>query len=226
MMLIRALAILVLLLAAGCASREAKLAAAAEKAAKLPPQQLKVREVSYALDRQYSRLQEATLGAIYAPGASAVYTVDGFTLDLLALYVGVPAGAPLAKTRSGAAEFPPFRPSMSPHEIVELYEMLMTQNGSSFKLGRIAPASFGGVPGFRYDFTLMRRTGLPVTGMGYGATANGRLYLVTYTAPSSYFFPKYLPLAEATVKSTLIGKPKTTDESNAGELAEELETKK
>ncbi|MBW8904972.1 MAG: hypothetical protein JF611_04755, partial [Betaproteobacteria bacterium] len=49
---------------------------------------------------------------------------------------------------------------------------------------------------------------------------------VTYTAPSSYFFPKYLPLAEATVKSTLIGKPKTTDESNAGELAEELETKK
>ena len=225
MIFIRLLAILVLLLGAGCASREAKLAAAAEKASKLPPQQVKLREVSYALDRQYSRLQETGLGAIYAPGASAVYTIDGFTLDLLALYVGVPAGTPLAKTRSGAAEFPPFRPSMSPHEIVELYEMVVTQNGSSFKLGRIVPASFGGAPGFRYDFTLMRRTGLLVTGVGYGATANGRLYLMTYTAPSSYFFPKYLPLAEATVKSTVIGKPRTTDETNAGEIADEREAK-
>lgn len=216
MIVIRALAIVVLLLAAGCASREAKLAAAAERAEKLPPQQVRLREVSFALDRHYSRLREKTVGAVYAPGASAVYSVDGFTLDLLALYVGVPAGSPLAKAPwSSSAELPPFRQSMSPHEIVELYEMLITQNGSTFKLGRLTPATFGGVPGFRYEFTLMRRTGLPVTGVGYGAKANGRLYLMTYSAPSSYFFPKYLPLAEAAAKSTVIGKPRDTEEANA-----------
>jgi hypothetical protein len=226
MIFIRALAVLVLLLAAGCASREAKLAAAAEKAAKLPPQHTRLGEVSYGLDRQYSRIRENTVGAVYAPGATRVYTVDGFSLDLLALYVGVPAGRPLAKSPSGAAEFPPFRQSMSPHEIVELYEMLVTQNGSSFKLGRVAPTSFGNAPGFRYEFTLTRRSGLPITGVGYGATANGRLYLMTYTAPSSYFFPKYLPLAEATAKSMVIGKPKdASGEPNTGEVAEEREAK-
>jgi hypothetical protein len=146
-------------------------------------------------------------GIVYmAPGASEIWTAEGIPLDVLAFYIGVREGDSLGRVlERGAKPLPAFRAGMTPHEIAELYELLVTQDGSAFKLERLTPHHFGGADGFRFEYALTRkRDGLALSGVGYGAVIGNRLTLMTFTAPRMHYFAKYLPRVEAMAASAQI----------------------
>ena len=90
---------------------------------------------------------------------------------------------------------------MLPHDIVELYESLVAQDGAAFRLERLAPARFGEAQGFLFEHSTITRTGLELRGRAYGALVEERLYLMSYTAPALHFYAKHLPCVEALAAS-------------------------
>ena len=124
--------------------------------------------------------------------ATAVWTAEGVTLDMLLFYVGIAEG------ERG------FRAAMLPHEVVELYESWVAEDGSSFRLERLAPAQLGGTPGFVFEHKTTTRSGLALRGLAYGAVVERRLYLISYTAPDSHLYAKHLPAVQALAASARI----------------------
>jgi hypothetical protein len=140
------------------------------------------------------------------PGAHQIWTVDGIPIDLLAFFVGVRDGERIDQQPAdpGKPQLV-FHEAMSPHELVALYEALVTQGGATFQLTRLAPTNFGGASGFRFEYLAHRRAdGLPMAGIGYASVVNGRLYLIAYAAPKSYFFARHLARVEAVASSARI----------------------
>jgi hypothetical protein len=138
------------------------------------------------------------------PSGTEFWTVDGIALDRLRFFVAIGEGEALAKPL-GKRPAPTFRAAMSPHEIVELYEAFTTEDASSFRLARLAPARFAGREGFRFEFELTRRMdSMLLRGVGYGAVADARLYMMIYSAPRQHFFAEHLPAAEAAAQSARI----------------------
>jgi len=158
------------------------------------------------LDSARNRFEAPGVYLHVASGAHEIWTADGVPLDVIAFFVGVGEGQTLGEPLpQREKKLPSFRATMSPHEIVELYEALATQDGSAFKLTRLAPAQFAGVQGFRFEHVLTtKRDSLQLRGIAYGAVVNGGLYLLSYTAPRSYYFSKHLPGFEAIARSAQI----------------------
>ena len=98
---------------------------------------------------------------------------------------------------------------MQAHDIVELYAAIVTLEGAAFKLERLEPARFGGVPGFVFDHTTVTPYGLALSGRAYGAVVHGKLYLMSYTAPRSHYYAKHLAQVEAIARSSRITNPGT-----------------
>jgi hypothetical protein len=132
-----------------------------------------------------------------------LWTMEGLSLDNLVFYPGLKDGTALGQmAQRKEKEMPKFRTSMQPHDIVEMYEAFVTNDGSSFRLEKLAPSAFVGTAGFRFDFTLTRkRDEVVLKGVGFGAVREGDLYLMVYRAPRLYYFPKYLPAVEAIARS-------------------------
>ena len=141
-----------------------------------------------------------------ARGPGENWTSDGLTLDVLSFFVGLKDGDALASAPMRSSRKPPvFRASMLPNEIVEFYEATMTQDGSTFRLERLAPVPFAGVPGFRFDFSGTRKSDdVALRGFVQGAVIQDRLYLITFRAPRIHYYGKHLPRAEATARSALL----------------------
>jgi hypothetical protein len=177
--------IVLLLLLAGCSSME-----------RVEPGTFTIGEALIVnADGRWNRLEPPRDGA-------EIWTADGMTLDRLAFYVGVAEGETLGAAPSAKA--PRWRASMTPHDVVELYEALVTQEGSAFRLERLAPAQFGGRQGFLFEHTTVPREGPALGGLAYGAVEGGKLYLLSYTAPKSYFYAKHLAQVRAIAASARI----------------------
>ena len=124
--------------------------------------------------------------------ATAVWTSEGLTLDMVLFYVD---------------KLPGFQPGMLAHEVVELYASLVAQDGGRLELERLSPSPFAGNAGFVFDHVTTTRPGLVLRGRAYGAVVEGRLYLLSYTAPDSHFFAKHLPAVEALAASARLRRP-------------------
>lgn len=135
------------------------------------------------------------------------WTQDGFTVDALRFYVGLADGALIAPTPSEPKGQQPlaFKADMRPAQVVALFETLYSRGGSTFTLDRLAPAPFAGGDGFRFEFSSIRKVDeVPLRGVGWGAVRDGRLYVITYTAPRLAFFDRHLGSAEAIARSARI----------------------
>ena len=182
--------LLLLLLLAGCSSME-----------RVEPGTFTIKEaLTVSADGRWNRLEPARDGA-------ELWTADGMTLDRLAFYVGVAEGETLGAASSANA--PRWRAAMSTHDIVELYEAIVTQEGSAFSLERLAPAGFGGTQGFLFEHTTVPRDGPALGGLAYGAVAGGKLYLMSYTAPKGYLYLKHLVEVQAIAASAQIRNPES-----------------
>lgn len=174
-----------LLLLAGCSSME-----------RVEPGTFTIKDaLTVSADGRWNRLEPPRDGA-------EIWTADGMTLDRLAFYVGVAEGETLGAAPSAKA--PRWRASMSPHDVVELYEALVTQEGSAFRLERLAPAQFGGRQGFLFEHTTVPRDGPALGGLAYGTVVGGKLYLMSYTAPKGYLYLKHLVEVQAIAASAQI----------------------
>ena len=184
--------LLLVLLLAGCAS-----------VARVDPSFTVGDALELTTDGRWNRIDPPSSEA----DADEVWTADGVTLDMVLFYVGVADGAPLG--RDGGAQAPVFRAGMLPHDVVELYEANVTRDGAIFSLERLAPARFGGAEGFVFEHTTTVRSGAQLRGRAYGAVVDGRLYLMSYSAPAAHFYAKHLPAVEALAASAKIRRRET-----------------
>jgi len=177
---------------------------------KVEPGQVTVKEaLSLNTANAWNRFELGQLYLSVAPGAAEVWTQDGITLDALAFFVGVAQGETLGSALPGTSKkLPAFRSTMTPGDVVELYEQMVTQDGSAFALKRVAPGRFGDQPGFRFEHTITRKSdNVLLKGVGQGAVVKGKLYLVAFTAPSIYYYDRYLPQVEPLMASARIRAP-------------------
>lgn len=135
------------------------------------------------------------------------WTRDGVTVDSLRFYIGVKDGELIAPTPAEPKGQRPlaFKASMQAAEVVELFEGLYSRGGSSFKLEKLSPDTFVGTPGFRFEFSALRKADdVRLRGVGWGAVRNGELFAITFTAPRLAFFPQHAPSAEAVARSARV----------------------
>ena len=186
----RWLLVLVLVLLSGCAGMS-----------KVGPGEVTVRDsLSVTLDAAWNQY------ALGLTTKSEVWTLDGLPLDRLVFYVGIADGETLAELqRRKDRQIPKFRATMQAHEIVEMYEVFATHDGSSFQREKLAPAHFAGGEGFRFEFSRVRKADeLEMRGAGYGAVRGGKLYLLVFEAPRSHYYARNLGRFEAVVSSLRI----------------------
>jgi hypothetical protein len=137
------------------------------------------------------------------------WTQDGVTVDTLKFYVGLKDGALIAATPSEPKGQAPlaFKSAMQTAEIVALFERMYSRGGSSFTLEKVVPQSFVDTPGFRFEFSGIRKSDdVRLRGVGWGAVRNGELFAITYTAPRLSFYPSGLPSATAIANSARVRK--------------------
>ena len=148
---------------------------------------------------------------INAPGLgpAQTWTMEGIHVDQLLVYSGLksseaihaqPHGGPGSKAKVFT-----FRADMQPDEIAALFEGMLTRDGSSYKLAKLEPATFGGQKGFRFEYALIRKLdNVQLSGVGYGAVSRGELFALVYMAPRLGFFARHAPAVNAIASSARI----------------------
>ena len=186
------LAILLVLLLAGCAA-----------IVKVEGDQTVNNKLAVKLPEAWNRLN-------YPGQPYEVWTQEGASLDQLRLWAGLPAGKPIvtlppAPSGQKAARVPTFTGKMTPDQLVSLFEIMYSADGSQVKVTRIEPGTFAGADGVRFEFMVItKKTELQVRGLGWAAVRNNELYAATYHAPELAFFKRLAPKAEAVVKTAMI----------------------
>ncbi len=131
-----------------------------------------------------------------------LWTVDGPDLEALRLYYGVQDGDTLLPTRR-EQRLPTYEAGMKPHDVVELVLASLARIGSSqVTASGLQPASFGDLPGFRFDLDFHSPQGLEYKGLAVGTVAGGGgLHLILYTGAQIHYFPKHRDAVERLIAS-------------------------
>ncbi len=135
---------------------------------------------------------------------ATTWTQDGVFVDALRFYVGIKNDELIAPTPTEPKGTKPlaFKSSMQTAEVVALFEGLYSRGGSTFTLDRVQPQTFAGGPGFRFEFSSIRKLDdVRLKGIGWGTVRNGELTVITYTAPRLTFFDRHAKSAESIVAS-------------------------
>jgi hypothetical protein len=137
-------------------------------------------------------------------GPAEIWTMEGLPVDQLRFYVGLKDGQAIHPERDSKKKTFNFRSSMQADEIASLFEGMLTQDGSTYRLAKIEPAAFGGGKGFRFEYALTRKVdNVQLSGMGYGAVHNGELFAILYMAPRLAFFERHSGKVEQIARSSL-----------------------
>lgn len=135
---------------------------------------------------------------VTAPGIAGpncyVWTMEGLPVDQLLIYSGLKNGDAIHSESGANAEKKSykFRSDMQPEQIVALFEGMLTRDGSSFKLVRLAPISFAGGKGFQFEYSLVRKAdSVQLSGIGSAVISRGELYAIIYQAPRLVFYPRH-----------------------------------
>jgi hypothetical protein len=137
-------------------------------------------------------------------GPAQIWTMEGLPVDQLMVYSGIKNEELVHASASSGGERKDFafRSGMQPHEIVAMFEGMLTRDGSQFKLAKLEPASFGGGRGFRFEYSVIRRKdNVVLSGVGYGTVSNGELFALLYHAPRLTFFPRHQARVEQMARS-------------------------
>jgi|GEM_PF-1146609 len=163
-------------------------------------------------------------------GGIELWTIDGPLLEALR-FISVKDGDPLIQTTDKDARVPRFRAHMTPSEVTEFFVASLRTisagidthqlskgmvdvrrireggiDASSIHVRNLRPASFGRLPGFRFDFDFLSKEGLEREGIALGAIHDGRLLLMVYTGTREYYFEKHRAEVEGVFSSVQIPK--------------------
>lgn len=130
------------------------------------------------------------------------WTHDGSVLDELRFWAGVKDGDAIAPTESREQRPLSFRRTMQPHELAALFASLQARDGSVVSLEKLEPASFVGVPGVRFRWSVLRSADdMRMSGLGWAAVRDGQLYAMTFVAPRLDFFGRHEAQVERIARS-------------------------
>jgi hypothetical protein len=134
-------------------------------------------------------------------GRTVLWTQDGITVDALEWWVGVKDGQNLVDQPSDKRPIA-FRAAMQPHEVAALFEAVYSRDGSAVTVDKLGPSPFLGGPGYRIDYTVLRKIDdVRVSGMAWFTVRNNELFALTFTAPRLGFFPRHQPKVEQVARS-------------------------
>ena len=123
-----------------------------------------------------------------------VWTLDGDQLNKVTFYGGVPVGKPLFKERDKKNQpLPKVSANMLLTDIPALLETTYrTQfQTTQMAIGKQDVAEVDGRQGIRFTYTFVRSDDeVERTGEGFGTIVDEKLYLITFEAPSLYFFER------------------------------------
>jgi hypothetical protein len=149
-------------------------------------------------DAAWNQLRGATSGT----QSAAVWTAEGLAIDQLNFYVGVKDGEALAQSAGKEQRPLNFKASMQGHEIAALFEALHTRDGSTFRLDKLEPTVFLGQPGWRMQFTLVRKfDDVKLSGSVWATVRDNQLFAMTFSAPALAFYPRLAPKVEQVAKA-------------------------
>lgn len=125
---------------------------------------------------------------------SEVWTLDGTSLNELYFVAALPDGATLFRdVAKKDRPLPKFSTAMLLPDIVEFFESSTRSalQTSLFEVGTVAPDRMGGHDAVRFTFTYsVQGDDLPRKGVAKAAIVGGQLYLVSFVAPSVYYFDR------------------------------------
>ncbi|HYD94363.1 MAG TPA: hypothetical protein VEC01_03480, partial [Noviherbaspirillum sp.] len=141
---------------------------------------------------------EGSWNQISAPGMNGpncqTWTMEGLPVDQLLIYSGLKNDEPIhaGSNAGGNKKVFKFRSDMQPDQIVALFEGMLTRDGSSFRLVKLEPASFGGGKGFRFEYSLVRKAdNVELSGTATAVVNKGELFAILYQAPKLVFYPRH-----------------------------------
>lgn len=138
------------------------------------------------------------------------WTLDGLTLNDLTFYSGIPDNTTLFRAADKKNKpLPNFSKTMLVPDIAQLFESSyrIANETSLMSIDKIEPASFAGQSGFRftYSFTIQNEE-VKRIGEARGAIANGKLYMITFEAPSIYYHERDIESFRKIADSAVIGR--------------------
>lgn len=143
------------------------------------------------------------------PGSkpAQIWTMEGVTVDQFRVYSGIQDGQAMhpENPRGSKEKNFVFRSAMQMEEVVALFEGVLTRDGSSFKLLKLAPYAFGGRKGYRFEYERVSKAdNVHQLGVCFGAIDKGELFALLYQAPRLTFYPRHKDRVEAIAKSVAI----------------------
>lgn len=141
-----------------------------------------------------------------------VWTQEGLTVDALRFWAAVPNRGELVKPLSAnvpqggkAARIPTFVAGMEPDQLVSLFEIMYSSDGSSVTINKVESTVFAGEKGIRFEFAVLRKSDdVQLLGVGWAAIKKDELFAATFLAPKLSFFARLKGKAESVVKSAQI----------------------
>lgn len=126
-----------------------------------------------------------------------LWTKDGDALNKVTFFGGVPAGEPLFREADKKNRpLPKVNGNMLMTDIPAILESSyrIQYDVRTMTIDTQEPADFGSHPGLRFTYTFVSGNDeVERKGEALGAIVKGKLYLISYEAPSIYFFEKDLP---------------------------------
>lgn len=139
-------------------------------------------------------------------GPAQTWTMEGLPIDQLLIYSGLKDGEAVhGGSPTGSSKVFSFRSGMQPDEVVSMFEGMMTRDGSTFKLVKLEPSSFGGDKGFRFEYQLIRKVdNVQLLGVGHATVSKGELFAILYAAPKLTFFDRHKARVEQIARSARV----------------------
>lgn len=146
--------------------------------------------------------------SIDLPGVRT-WTMHGLALDTLTLYSGIKHEQNIQAEVVSDDKKPSFRfrSEMQPDQVVALFEGALGRDGSVFRLKKLEPTQFAGGKGFRFEYSLTRKSdNVELSGVASARIERGELYALVYQAPKLGFFsPQQARIAQIMASASIGG---------------------
>jgi hypothetical protein len=145
------------------------------------------------------------------PGRNAeTWTLDGEQLNDLSFYAGIETGRPLLREVDRRNRpLPPFQSTMLPSDIPVLLESSyrIARDISIFTISHQEPVRFAGHDGIRFRYDFVGPDDIRRSGEAQGAIIDEKLYLITFEAPTIYFFDRSIDAFRTLAASARLQQP-------------------
>lgn len=136
-------------------------------------------------------------------GRMQAWTIDGERLDAVYFFAGIADGQTLLTPSNDKIHLSPFHSNMSAEDIMDLFDSMLTvMTGSAVARSHdLRPAKLAGSDGFRFEINFTLKDDVDRELSAVGTVHGGKLYLIAFEGTKLYHYGKYLPAFDQIVAS-------------------------